>query len=36
MVERSEERDRVNVERPQERVSIGVEKIRKRCRKIPN
>ena len=29
-------RERVNVERPQERVSISVEKIRKRCRKIPN
>ena len=29
-------RERVNVERPQERVSISVEKIRKQCRKIPN
>ena len=34
MVERSEER--VNDERPQERVSISVEKLRKQCRKIPN
>ena len=34
MVERSEER--VNVQRPQERVSINGEKIRKQCRKIPN
>ena len=30
------ERERVNDERPQERVSISVEKIRKQCRKIPN
>ena len=29
------ERERVN-ERPQERVSISVEKLRKQCRKIPN
>ena len=29
-------RKRVNDERPQERVSISVEKIRKQCRKIPN
>ena len=29
------ERERVN-KRPQERVSISVEKIRKQCRKIPN
>ena len=40
MVERSEhrarERERVNDERPQERVSISVKKIRKQCRKIPN
>ena len=36
MVERSEERERINDERPQERVSISVEKIRKQCRKIPN
>ena len=35
MVERSEERERVN-ELPQERVSISVEKIRKQCTKIPN
>ena len=35
MVERSEERERVN-KHPQERVSISVEKIRKQCRKIPN
>ena len=28
-------RERVNVERPQESVSISVEKIRKECRKIP-
>ena len=34
MVEKSEER--VNDERPQKRVSISVEKIRKKCRKIPN
>ena len=34
MVERSEES--VNDERPQERPSISVEKIRKLCRKIPN
>ena len=34
MVERSEER--VNDERPQERVRISVEKIRKQCRKIPS
>ena len=30
------ERERVNDERSQERVSIRVEKIRKQCRKIPN
>ena len=30
------ERERVNDERPQERVSISVEKKRKQCRKIPN
>ena len=30
------ERERVNDERPQERVSISVEKIRKQCRKVPN
>ena len=30
------ERERVNDERSQERVSISVEKIRKQCRKIPN
>ena len=36
MVQRSEERERVNDERPQERVSISVEKIRKQCRKTPN
>ena len=36
MGERSEERERVNDERPQERVSISVEKIRKQSRKIPN
>ena len=36
VVERSEERERVDNERPQERVSISVEKIRKQCRKIPN
>ena len=38
MVERSEERERerVNDERPEKRVSIGVEKIRKQCRKTPN
>ena len=36
MAERSEERERVNEERPQERVSITVEKIRKQCKKIPN
>ena len=30
------EGERVNDERPQERVSISVEKIRKVCRKIPN
>ena len=35
MVERSEERERVN-ERPQERMSINVEKIRKQCRQILN
>ena len=29
-------RERVNDERPQERVSISVEKIRKQCRKVPN
>ena len=29
-------RERVNDERPQERVSISVEKLRKQCRKIPN
>ena len=29
-------RKRVNDGRPQERVNITVEKIRKRCRKIPN
>ena len=29
-------REKVNDERPQERVSINVEKIRKQCRKIPN
>ena len=34
MVERSEER--VNDKRPQERVRISVEKIRKQCRKIPS
>ena len=34
MIERFEER--VNDERPQERVSISIEKIRKQCRKIPN
>ena len=34
MVERPGER--VNDERPQERVTISVEKIRKQCRKIPN
>ena len=28
--------ERVNDERPQERVSISVKKIRKQCRKIPN
>ena len=36
MFERSDERERVNDERSQERVSISVEKIRKQCRKIPN
>ena len=36
MVERSEERERINDERPQESVSRSVEKIRKQCRKIPN
>ena len=36
VVERSQERERVDNERPQERVSISVEKIRKQCRKIPN
>ena len=38
MVERSEdrERERVNGERSQERVSISVDKVRKQCRKIPN
>ena len=38
MVGRSEERERerVNEERPEKRVSIGVEKIRKQCRKTPN
>ena len=36
MVERSEERKRVNDECLQERVSISVEKIRKQCRKISN
>ena len=36
MVEKSEERERVNNERPKERVSISVEKIRKQCIKIPN
>ena len=30
------ERERVNDEHPQERVSISVEKIREQCRKIPN
>ena len=34
MVEGSEER--VNDERPQERISINIERIRKQCRKIPN
>ena len=29
-------RERVNNERPKERVSISVEKIRKQCIKIPN
>ena len=29
-------REKVNDERPQERVSISFEKIRKQCRKIPN
>ena len=29
-------RERVNDERPQNRMSISVEKIRKQCRKIPN
>ena len=36
MVERSEERERVNDERPQERMNISAEKIRKQCRKISN
>ena len=36
MVGRSEERERVNDEHPEKRVSIGVEKIRKQCRKTPN
>ena len=36
MAERSEEREIVNNERPQERESISVEKIRKKCRKISN
>ena len=36
MIERSEERERVNDERPQERVSISVQKIKKQCRKIQN
>ena len=30
------ERERVNDERPQERVSISVQKIKKQCRKIQN
>ena len=34
MVEGSEER--VNDERPQERIGINIERIRKQCRKIPN
>ena len=34
MAEKFEER--VNDERPQKRVSTSVEKIRKKCRKIPN
>ena len=29
-------KERVNDERPQKRVSISLEKIRKQCRKIPN
>ena len=36
MVERSEERERVIDEHPQESVSSNVEKIRKQRRKIPN
>ena len=36
MTERSEERERVNDKRPQEKVSISDEKIKKQCRKIQN
>ena len=36
MVERSEEIERPNDRCPQERVSISVQKIRKKYRKIPN
>ena len=36
MTERSEERERVNDKRPQEKVSISDKKIRKQCRKIQN
>ena len=35
-LKRERERERVNDERPQERVSISVEKKRKQCRKISN
>ena len=36
MVKIYEEKERINDERPQERVSISTEEIRKQYRKIPN
>ena len=35
-LKREREREKVNDERPQEKMSVSVEKIRKQCRKIPN